>query len=180
MHSVNGGQLAQLREAYPTAEVTAERFREELRAFGETARAAVTHWHTRLPEREWSPAQETEHVIRVNENTGRLVQLLLSDRELRAGPEQRGVMKDGKRQAPPGTEPGAGEEFGPLLERHAQAGEVLSALQPEANPARTYFHPFLGQLDGLDWMRMTTWHMAAHRRALRRGLEQLAAESKTS
>lgn len=180
MSGVDQDQLIKLREAYPTPEVTAERLREELRAFGETVRAASAHWHTRLPEREWSPAQETEHVIRVNESTGRLIRLLLSDRELRAGPEQPGVLKEGRRQAPPGLEPGEGEELETLLERHRAAGEVLAGLHAEPNPARTYFHPFLGQLDALDWLRMTAWHMASHRRALRRGLDRLSAEGKTS
>ena len=172
------GQLARLREQYPTPEVTSQRLREELQAFGETVRAASAHWHTRLPGREWSPAQEAEHVVRVNESTGRLIRLLLSERELRAAPEQPGVLKGGKRQAPPGTEPGPGEELDTLLKRHREAGEVLSGLHAEPNPARTYFHPFLGQLDALDWLRMTTWHMGEHRRALRRGLEGLAAEGK--
>lgn len=169
--------LAQLHETYPTPEQTAWALAAELGAFGAAMRSAAAHWHTPLPGRTWSAAQEAEHVILVNEQTGRLVGRLLSERPLREGPREPGQTHQGRRLAPPGTEPGAGETLEVLLERHAGSSLRLAGWRPGPDPGRTFFHPFLGPLDALDWLRMAAWHTGHHRRALERGQAEFNAAS---
>jgi len=169
--------LAQLYEQYPTPAHTAQGLEEELQAFSAVMRLAAPHWHTPLPGRAWSPAQEAEHVVLVNESAGRLVGLLLSDRPLRALPQVPGRTENGRRLAPPGTEPGSGEALETLLDRHARSSALLAEFRPEPDPARTFVHPFLGPLDALDWLRMAAWHMGHHRRAMERGLAGLGGVS---
>lgn len=173
-------QLAELHALYPTAEVMADRLRRELDAFEQTMREAETVWDRQMPNREWSPAQEAEHVILVNEGTVRVVRLLLSDKPLRAMPEQPGRTVNGRRLAPEGTEPGPGQPLDTLLERHAAARARLEEFRPDPDPSRTFYHPFLGRLDALDWLRMTTWHIRNHRKAMQVGLERLKAGAGTS
>lgn len=74
-------QLAELHALYPTAEVVADRLRRELDAFEQTMREAETVWDRQMPNREWSPAQEAEHVILVNEGTVRVVRPPSIDRK---------------------------------------------------------------------------------------------------
>lgn len=169
-------QLVLLRATYPTSAVLAEQLARELAAFEQALRMAASHWHTLLPGRAWTPAQEAEHTILVNEGTGRIVRLLLSDRPLRAGPQEPGRTENGKRLAPAGTEPGPGEELGVLLARHAAAAARLRELHAAPNPERTFVHPFLGPLDALDWLRMATWHTRHHCQAIARGLAQLTGD----
>lgn len=169
--------LMQLRERYPTPAQTAQGLGEELQAFGAALRPAAPHWHTRLPGRAWSPAQEAEHVLLVNEHTGRLVRLLCSDRPLRVMAQEPGRTENGRRLAPPGTEPGPGETLEALLERHARSSALLAEFRPGPDPERTWVHPFLGPLDALDWLRMAAWHTGHHRRAMARGLAELGASS---
>lgn len=169
-------QLAALHALSPTPEAVADRLRRELDAFEQVLREAEATWDRRMPDREWSPAQEAEHVILVNEGTARIVRLLLSDKPLREVPEQPGRIVNGRRLAPEGTEPGPGQPLSTLLDRHAAARALLVEFQPEPNPARTFYHPFLGRLDALDWLRMTTWHTRNHRKAMRAGLDRLKAD----
>ncbi|GMA14149.1 DinB family protein (plasmid) [Deinococcus metallilatus] len=168
-------QLAALQAVYPTPEVVALQLDRELAALEETIRAAAPHWSTRMPGRDWTPAQEAEHAILVNEGTGKLVRLLLSDRPLREAPQQPGQTENGKRLAPPGTEPGAGEALDTLLTRHAAASALLAGVRADPNPDRTFFHPFMGKIDALDWLRMATWHTRHHRKAIQAGLDHLNA-----
>ncbi|GAA5512161.1 hypothetical protein Dcar01_00875 [Deinococcus carri] len=169
-------QVAALRTAFPTSEVLAQRLEQELDAFEQTLRAALPHWDTRMPDRTWSPAQEAEHTILVNEGTGRIVRLLLSEKPLRPTPQEPGrTTEDGRRLAPAGLEPGPEQPLEALLARHAATRALLEQVRAEANPGRTFFHPFMGMLDAQDWLRMTTWHTGSHRRSLQRGLERLNA-----
>ncbi|WP_034387643.1 DinB family protein [Deinococcus sp. YIM 77859] len=172
-------QLALLRATYPTPEGLSAQLEREFAALAQTMRAAAPHWHTPMPGRTWSPAQEAEHTILVNEGTGRVVRLLLSERPLRPVPLEPGRTAQGKRLAPPGTEPGPGEALETLLERHAAAGPLLSGARAAPNPERTFPHPFLGELDALDWLRMAAWHTRHHRQAIERGLAALGDDQAT-
>lgn len=168
-------QLAALRSIYPTPEVVAERLRGELDELDATIRAAGAHWNTLQPGREWTPAQEAEHAVLVNEGSGKLARLLLSDKAIRQPPEVPGILKGGKRVAPPGTEPVGDQTPDALLARSAATRELLTVHAP-ANPQRTYFHPYMGQLDALDWLRMATYHTRHHRKAIERGLDKLSGK----
>lgn len=176
MTQSNAEQLAAvagLQSGYPTPEITAQRLQEELTALSAAIRAAGAHWQTLLPEREWTPAQEAEHAILVAEGTGKVVRLLTSDKPIQRGPEVPITYRNGKRLAPEGTIPEG--TFAPedLLARLDALSPRLNVLvQPNAE--RTFFHPAMGHLDALTWLRMAAWHTRHHRKAIERGLAALA------
>ncbi|MFC4426311.1 DinB family protein [Deinococcus navajonensis] len=148
-----------------------ERLSNELDRFEAQLRTRQADWTRVQPERDWSPAQEAEHVLLINEGITRLLALLLSSRELRAAPQTPGVMKEGRRQAPPHTLPSAqglawAEMDGRWAEHRTRLEEAAS--QVRATPGRTMWHPFYGELDALDWLRMIVGHLYSHRRLLER------------
>ncbi|WP_407570849.1 DinB family protein [Deinococcus altitudinis] len=130
------------------------------------------HWLTSPAEGRWSPAQVTEHVMLVNENVGRIVSLLLSDRALPAGAAVPGETVGGKRVAPAGLEPGEGLPWDALEPRWQASWAVLDGVAARlegADLTRRYFHPFLGEIDAHDWTRMVTFHLRHHCRQLAEG-----------
>ncbi len=137
-------------------------------------RGRAHDWSTVQPGREWSPAQEAEHVMKIDDSIVPLLRLLLSDKPLRPMPQTPGTLKDGKRQAPPMSLPGEdGLPFDALdttwAEHRTRLEEMAARVQP--TPGRTFWHQFLGELDALDWLRMVAAHVRAHRKLL----EQSAA-----
>ena len=81
------------------AEVT-DRVKRELDLFWQHVQTRQGDWQQVQPGREWSPAQEVEHVMLISGAVTGVTRLLLSDRPLRAVPQEPGVLRDGKRQAP--------------------------------------------------------------------------------
>ncbi len=158
----------------------AERLERELGTFEQTAQRAQRHWHTRLPERDWTPAQESEHVILVNEGTAKVAALLLSDKPLRPV-EQQPVVADaqGKRRAPAATVPEHEQPWEALSERYQTVGAVLqaAALRAPEDAERKFWHPAMGELTALDWLRMAAYHTRHHRKLLAAGLERLEGGS---
>ena len=170
-------QLSALHAAYPTPETLLGSMRQELGAFADVMRAAVPHWSTRLPGRDWTPAQEADHTILVNEAGGKVVKLLLSGKPLREVVRQPGQMQGGKRVAPPFLEPGPEQPLEALLERN-EATRTLLEVHAEPDAARTFYHPFMDDIDALGWLRMAayqTWH---HRLSIQAGLDRLNAGQK--
>lgn len=167
-------QMASLRTFYASPEKLVSQLREELDALAGTIWAATAQWQAVMPEREWTPAQEAEHALMVAEGTGKVVRLLRSEKPLQAQPEVPVEVIGGKRKAPPGTVPTG--EFTPeqLLARLEAVRPGLNVVA-EANPARTFYHPAMGHLDALDWLRMAAWHTRHHRQAIQRGLKALSA-----
>ncbi|MDL2345844.1 DinB family protein [Deinococcus sp. MIMF12] len=159
---------AMLRRLGTTGDEVAARLKRELDAFEAAVTRSQDRWHERLPGREWTAAQEAEHVILVNESSARIAGLLASDRPLRAAPRDPGVEVGGKRQAPEGTRPGPDQPWDALAGRHAAVREQLLTLAERAGdaPERTFFHPFMGDLTALDWLRMAAYHVGHHRRQL--------------
>lgn len=159
---------AMLRRLGDTGDEVAARLTRELDAFETVVARSQARWHERLPGREWTAAQEAEHVILVNESSARIAALLASDRPLRAAPRVPGEEVGGKRQAPEGTRPGPGQPWEALAERHAAARTLLLTQTAQASdtPDRTFFHPFMGDLTALDWLRMAAYHVGHHRRQL--------------
>ncbi len=140
--------------------------------FEETVRQEQEHWLAAPSEGRWSPAQVTEHVAIVNESVARIVNLLLSDKPLRDMPAESGQTQGGKRVAPAGLEPGAGQPWAELQARWQASVSLLDeavARLGEADLSRRYGHPFLGQIDARDWARMATYHTRHHRRQLTEG-----------
>ena len=64
-----------------------------------------------------------------------------------------------------------------LLERHA-ATRTLLEVHAEADAARTLYHPFMDDLDALDWLRMAAYQTRHHRLSIQAGLDRLNAGQK--
>ena len=141
----------------------AERLEREYSQFAASVARAQPYWHTLLPDRTWTPAQEAEHTILVSEGSAKVAALLLSDKPLRPTPHEH-VASDaqGRRVAPPGTVPGEGQTWSELEARHAAS---LIALQSAARRAqdgseRKFWHGAMGELTALDWLRMAAYHVS--------------------
>ena len=154
----------------------ASRLAQELHAFESAAQRAQHCWGERLAARDWTFAQECEHVVLVNEMSAKIARLLLSDRPLRPAPPIAGEVIDGRRQAPTGTLPGPGLPWSELALRHESSGEALLSQTRGAHevPERTFPHPFLGPLSALDWIRMACAHTRHHRRQIESSLPERA------
>ena len=130
---------------------------------------ALPHWLAAPADGRWSPAQVTEHVVIVSEGVARIVGLLLSGKPLRSVPAEPGETIDGRRVAPASLVPGAGSDWAELEPRwqasHAELSAVAGHLEG-ADPSRRFPHPFMGELDAHDWLRMATFHIRHHRRQL--------------
>ncbi|WP_420596249.1 DinB family protein [Deinococcus sp.] len=171
-------KVAWLRAFGKTPPDVAERLERELMAYTAAAERAAPHWHTLMPERTWTPAQESEHVILVSEGSAKVAALLLSDKELRPTPQQP-IEADaqGRRLAPPGTIPGEGRAWSELQPRHVAVQAALMAAArhaPEASERR-FWHGAMGDLTALDWLRMAAYHTRHHRKKLEAGLSALEA-----
>lgn len=171
-------RLAWLRAFGKTPAEVAERLEREYTQFTATVARAQPYWHTLLPERTWTPAQEAEHVILVSEGSAKVAALLLSDKPLRAVPQQ--VIEpdaQGRRLAPPGTVPGEGQPWSELEVRHAASLTALqgAAFRAQDGSERRFWHGAMGELTALDWLRMAAYHVRHHRKLLDAGLSTLEA-----
>ena len=169
-------KVSWLRAYGKTPPEVAERLEREFASFSAAAERAAPQWHTQLPDRTWTPAQESEHVILVNEGSAKVARLLNSDKELRPTPQQP-IEPDaqGRRIAPPGTVPGEGQAWSELQARHAATLEALrqAALQAQDGSERRFWHGAMGDLTALDWLRMAAYHTRHHRKKLEAGLSAL-------
>ena len=141
----------------------------ELNALEAHLQTREADWTRTQTGREWSPAQDTEHIIAVGKGGGMAAKLLLSDRELKPFPQVPGQLKDGKRQAPDFTRPsasGLGWQDWPSAwaEHRAFLTDLTANLR--ATPGRTLWHPYFGEIDALDWMRSLVGHVRGHRELL--------------
>lgn len=149
-----------------TPEAVRARLGQELDQFWAHLQTRQADWTRTQPGREWSPAQEAEHVMMVNGSIASVTRLLVSDKELRPMPQVPGEVKDGKRQAPPSSLPSEQGAAWDGLEAAWTQNRALAeaaAAQVVATPGRTFWHPFFGELDALDWLRVMTGHIASHR-----------------
>lgn len=150
-------------------EQIASNLQAELEALEAHLHQRQSDWLIQQPQRDWSPAQEAEHVLLVNDSVINLVLLLLSNKELPEMPKRLGKLKNGKRQAPSFTLPSQqGLAWDDLPNRWGQQSERLIELaaNAKATPQRFMWHPFLGDLDALDWLRMLVRHTRGHRQLL--------------
>lgn len=152
-----------------TPEEVRTRLSVELDRFEAQLRGRQGDWTVTQPNRDWSPAQEAEHVLKIDTSIVPLMRLLLSDKELRPSPQVPGVTINGKRQSPDSLLPSAeGMPFEALdttWAEHRQKLEEMAA-QVRETPGRTFWHQFFGEIDALDWLRMITVHLRAHRKLL--------------
>lgn len=152
-----------------TPEEVRLRLSAELDRFEAHLRGREADWNTTQPGRAWSPAQEAEHVLIIDNSIVPIMRLLLSDKELRPMPQVAGEIVDGKRQAPdfsvPSDEGLAFEALDTTWAEHRQKLEEMAA-RVTATPGRTFWHQFFGEIDALDWLRMVAMHMRNHRKLL--------------
>ncbi len=145
--------------------------KRELGALTDELRKRQDDWATVQAGRDWSPAQDAEHIIKVSDAGGQAARLLLSDKEIRPFPQVPATLKDGKRQAPDFTLPSAGGlTWEELDTKWAEHGQRLTELadQIRETPGRTLWHPYFGELDALDWLRASIGHLRGHRELLQK------------
>lgn len=136
---------------------------EELDAFEAHLQSRANDWNVTQPGREWSPAQEAEHVLLVNKGVTKVIGLLLSDHPLPEQSKVRGELRDGKRQSPKPFLPDEGLDTD-WQEAWQEHRNTLQAVAERVYPTeRTFWHPYLGDLNAFDWLRMITGHMYSHR-----------------
>ena len=127
------------------------------------------HWTISPAPGRWSPAQVTEHVLMVNEVVAEIVVQLLAQTPRLPPPSGPGQVIGGKRVSPERLEPGQGTAWAELAGRWQAACERLTTAATrleDADLSRRYAHPFLGEIDAHDWLRMATFHTRHHRRQL--------------
>lgn len=152
-----------------TPEEVRTRLGVELDRFEAQLRSRQDDWTVTQPGRDWSPAQEAEHVLKIDTSIVPLLRLLLSDKALRPMPQVPGEIRNGKRQSPDALLPSdAGLPFEALDTTWAEHRQKLEevAAQVRETPGRTFWHQFFGEIDALDWLRMVTVHLRAHRKLL--------------
>ncbi|UBV42167.1 DinB family protein [Deinococcus taeanensis] len=151
------------------------RLHTELDRFEAHLHTRQADWTQVQPGRDWSPAQEAEHVLLINDGVARGVALLLSERELRPTPQVPGELTpDGRRIAPLHTRPSETglawtELDGRWVQSRTQLLQVVQNLRE--TPDRTLWHPYFGALDALDWTRMLAAHLRQHRQSLERSAQ---------
>lgn len=160
---------AVLRHFGQTPDEARTRLKAELDAFEQHLQKREADWTRTQPEREWSPAQEAEHVMKINDSITRVLGLLLSDKELRPVPQTVGELRGGKRVAPAFSEPSAAglsrQDWQTQWATHREALEKVAAGVRET-PQRTFWHQYYGELDALNWLRMVNGHLYSHRQLL--------------
>lgn len=172
MNPIAEQQLQDLRANAGAGAELRERVQTELRALSEAIRRADgERWQRVMPGREWSPAEEAEHIVMVNEGTARVIGLLRSDKELRPTTGTYTEYRpDGRRLAPPSVQPSGNVSAAELLARNeALLGALNVEIEEPSN--RQFFHPAYGPLDALDWLRIVPWHTRGHRKGIEAGLE---------
>ncbi len=118
----------------------------------------------------WSPAQITEHVMKVNTGMSKTLYLLRRDAPLPAQTRTPGVLIEGRAQAPEFVHPGEGLPWEALepgwLELKTRFLAEVEQIDGAQTPERTWFHLYFGDLDALGWVQAAAFHMAHHRRQL--------------
>ena len=152
-----------------TPEQIGAELHKALERFQVTLPECQGHWLISPAPGRWSPAQVTEHVLKVNEVVAEIAAQLLSQTPRLPPPSGPGQVIGGKRVSPERLEPGPGAAWADLAGRWQVACERLNAVSArlqDADLSRRYAHPFLGEIDAHDWLRMATFHTRHHRRQL--------------
>jgi hypothetical protein len=140
----------------------------ELEAFRALPTRLAAVWTLPRVPGAWSPAEVSEHVLKVNVAMSKTLHLLRRDAPLPEGPRTAGVLKEGRAQAPAFSHPGPPQPWSALepawleMERRLLA-EVRATRDWHG---RSWFHPYFGELDALGWVQAGALHMAHHRRQL--------------
>ena len=117
----------------------------------------------------WSPAQVTDHVRLINVSISKVLHLLRREGPLPDAQRVPVTVVEGRVQAPPFALPGPVQSWaaleGPWLEMATHLNDEVAATR--VWHGRTWFHPYFGDLDALEWVASASLHMAHHRKQLR-------------
>ena len=152
-----------------TPEAAKAALERELTAFAALPASLQEVWLRPRPEGAWSPAETTEHVLKINVSMSKVLNLLRTDKPLPEQVRTPGRLKEDKAQAPEFTRPGPPQAWDAL---EPQWLEVAARLRREVDEThdwrgRSWFHPYFGDLDALGWLASASLHMAHHRKQLR-------------
>ncbi len=150
----------------------------ELADFGALPEPLTEIWFVPLSPGHWSPAQLTEHVLKVNTGMSKVLYLLRQEGSLPPEARTPGVLVRGNAQAPAFSRPG---EPLPWTALEPTWLEMQTRFLAETEGTRdwterTRFHPYFGDLNALGWVQAAALHMAHHRRQL----EPLAGSEQAS
>ena len=140
----------------------------ELGAFRALPEELGAVWSTPRAPGAWSPAEVTEHVLKVNVGMSKTLHLLRRDAPLPEQTRTPGTLLEGRAQAPEFSRPGAPQPWAALEPQWAEmeARLLREAKQTHDWEGRTWFHPYFGDLNALGWAQAAALHMAHHRRQL--------------
>lgn len=157
--------LARFGRQPDTAEAS---LRRELEAFRALPTRLAEVWTRPRAPGAWSPAEVSDHVLKVNVALSKTLHLLRRDEPPPKGPRTPGVLRDGRAQAPAFSHPGAPRPWAALEPGGLEMERRLLAevAQTSAWSVRTRFHPYFGDLNALEWVQAGALHMAHHRRQL--------------
>ena len=142
----------------------------EFTAFEALPAALADVWFGPRKPGKWSPAQVTEHVIKVNVGMSKTLYLLRRAAPLPEQPRVPGVLVNGRAQAPEFSQPGEGLAWTALEPTWLETKTRFLAeaeLAQVGESGRTWFHPYFGDLGALGWTQAAAFHMAHHRKQLR-------------
>lgn len=142
----------------------------QLELFGAPPEPLLGRWLTPLKAGGWSPAEVTEHVLKVNIGISKTLRTLRQSAPLPAQLREPGQLVGGHAQSPAFALPGEPQTWEVLLPRwqemQARFLAEVEATHPDGWHGRTRFHPYFGDLDALAWVQSASLHMAHHRKQL--------------
>ncbi len=143
----------------------------QLDLFGALPEDLAGVWLSPLEDGKWSPAETTEHVLKVNVGMSKTLRLLRQEAPLPELPRP-GVLVGGKARSPAFALPGEPQPWAVLApqwrEMRRRFLAELEATEGSANGLHgpVWFHPYFGELDALGWVQAASLHMAHHRKQL--------------
>lgn len=143
----------------------------ELTRFGALPEGLGGAWTQPLKVGGWSPAEVTEHVLKINVGMSKTLHLLRLGRPSpQEAPRTPGVLVAGRAQSPEFGLPGAPQPWSVLAPQwEAMRARFLREVgATTAWHGPTWFHPYFGDLDALGWVQAAALHMAHHRKQLER------------
>ena len=140
----------------------------ELGAFEGLPEQLSRVWLTPCAPGKWSPAETTEHVIKVGVGMSKTLHLLRLGAPLPLEARAPGTLLGSRAQAPAFSQPGPPQPWRVLkpLWFDMQSRLLNEVDEPHSWSGRTRFHPYFGDLDALGWVQAAALHVAHHRRQL--------------
>jgi hypothetical protein len=152
-----------------TPEAAKAALEDELARFEALLPQLEERWTQPLRAGAWSPAEVTEHVLKINLGMSKVLYLLRQGRTMPQGaPRTPGVLIEGRAQSPEFGLPGEPQPWSVLAPRWT---EMRSRFLAEVDAttewhSRSWFHPYFGELSALGWVQAAALHLSHHRKGL--------------